>query len=124
MIKELTFPVVGALIGYFTNLIAIKMLFSPKKPYYIFGRKIPFTPGLIPSKRDKLAKALAKVVKENLLTEELIRKRLNEDRIKKSLKKLIEKLIDDTLSNDKLLKEILKNFASLVKSFLLKKTNP
>ena len=42
-------PILGGLIGYYTNDIAIKMLFRPYKVLYIFGRKVPFTPGLIPS---------------------------------------------------------------------------
>jgi Uncharacterized protein conserved in bacteria len=41
-------PVVGGIIGYFTNDIAIKMLFRPYRAIYIKGRQLPFTPGLIP----------------------------------------------------------------------------
>ncbi|RUM43441.1 MAG: DUF445 domain-containing protein [Desulfurobacterium sp.] len=99
MIELLIPPAFGALIGYFTNYVAIKMLFRPLKPYYIFGWKVPFTPGLIPSKREKLAEAIAKVVRENLLTEEVIRKRLNEEEIKRSLKSLAGRFIDELLLN-------------------------
>ncbi|TCK04532.1 DUF445 family protein [Phorcysia thermohydrogeniphila] len=97
MIELLVPPTFGALIGYFTNYVAIKMLFRPLKPYYIFGKRVPFTPGLIPSKREKLAEAIAKVVKENLLTEEVIRKRLNEEKIRQSLETLVSKFIDELL---------------------------
>ena len=90
MIEYLVPPAVGALIGYFTNYVAIKMLFRPYRPYYIFGKRVPFTPGLIPAKRGKLADAIAKVVKENLLTEETLRSRLNEERIRESLRQLVE----------------------------------
>jgi len=99
LIELLIPPAFGALIGYFTNYVAIKMLFRPLKPYYIFGWKVPFTPGLIPSKREKLAEAIAKVVRENLLTEEVIRKRLNEEEIKRSLKSLAGRFIDELLLN-------------------------
>lgn len=92
-------PVVGGVIGYFTNYVAIKMLFRPKKPYYIFGKRIPFTPGLIPSKREKLALSIAKVVKENLLTEDTLRKRLNEEKIKKSIESLVDKGLTDILAS-------------------------
>ncbi len=92
MVNYIVPPVVGALIGYFTNYIAVKMIFKPYRAYYIFGRRIPFTPGLIPSKREKIAEALAKVVKENLLTEEVIRSRLNEEEVKKSLLILTERM--------------------------------
>ncbi len=49
-------PVLGGLIGYFTNDIAIKMLFRPYRPRYLLGQRIPFTPGLIPSNQQRLAK--------------------------------------------------------------------
>ena len=43
--------IVGAIIGYFTNWLAIKMLFRPHYEKKIFGIKIPFTPGLIPKEK-------------------------------------------------------------------------
>ncbi|WP_456395390.1 DUF445 domain-containing protein [Desulfurobacterium sp.] len=94
IIQLLVPPIVGGIIGYFTNYVAIKMLFKPRKAIYLGRWKLPFTPGLIPSKREKLALSIAKVVKENLLTEETVRKRLNEERVKKSIEDLINKGID------------------------------
>ena len=35
--------IIGAIIGGITNVIAIRMLFHPFKPYYIFKMRIPFT---------------------------------------------------------------------------------
>lgn len=52
--------VVGAIIGGVTNVIAIRMLFHPFKPYYIFKFRVPFTPGLIPKDAKKLQLKLAK----------------------------------------------------------------
>ncbi|SMO75521.1 Uncharacterized membrane protein YheB, UPF0754 family [Balnearium lithotrophicum] len=92
MVNYIVPPVVGALIGYFTNYIAVKMIFKPYRAYYVFGRRVPFTPGLIPSKREKISEAIAKVVKENLLTEEVIRSRLNEEEVRKSLLILTERM--------------------------------
>ena len=110
MIELFVPPVVGAAIGYFTNYVAIKMLFRPVKTYYIFGWKVPFTPGLIPSKREKLAEAIAKVVKENLLTEEVLRKRLNEEKIRENLRQLVERLLDEFVkSGDRYIEEFLEN---------------
>lgn len=53
---------VGALIGYCTNYIAIKMLFKPQKPIYVFGKKLPFTPGVIPKNKSRIAAAVGKAV--------------------------------------------------------------
>ncbi|MDJ0556512.1 MAG: DUF445 family protein [Microcoleaceae cyanobacterium MO_207.B10] len=61
-------PIAGGIIGYFTNDIAIKMLFRPYRPYYIFGRKLPFTPGLIPANQERLAKRVADTIMGSLLT--------------------------------------------------------
>ena len=76
VIEILAGPVIGAVIGYFTNYIAVKMLFRPLKPVKIGGKTLPFTPGIIPKGRPRLAKALGKAVGEKLLTREDIRKML------------------------------------------------
>ena len=61
-------PVAGAIIGYFTNDIAIKMLFRPYKPIYIGKRQLPFTPGLIPRNQERLAKRISDTIMGSLLT--------------------------------------------------------
>ncbi|MCG2963495.1 DUF445 family protein, partial [Escherichia coli] len=54
--------VIGAVIGGVTNHLAIKMLFHPYEAKYLFRKRIPFTPGLIPKRRDELAVQLGKTV--------------------------------------------------------------
>lgn len=63
-------PIVGAVIGYFTNYIAVKMLFHPYKEVKIFGWTLPFTPGVIPKNKPRLARAIARAVSDVLLTKE------------------------------------------------------
>lgn len=72
--------VIGAVIGAATNHLAIKMLFRPYKPYYLFGKQLPFTPGLIPKRRDEVAKQVGVMVMEHLLTPEGIKNDLNHQR--------------------------------------------
>jgi len=55
-------PLVGAIIGYFTNWLAIKMLFRPYKTIKFAGIALPFTPGLLPREKDKLAVSLGETV--------------------------------------------------------------
>ena len=55
-------PVIGAIIGYITNYIAIKMLFRPLEPKYLFGKQLPFTPGIIPRRKAQFAEALGRAV--------------------------------------------------------------
>ena len=69
-------PLIGAVIGYFTNYIAVKMLFVPRREVRIFGKRLPFTPGAIPKGKDRLAKAVGKTVSDNLLSKEDMEKRL------------------------------------------------
>ena len=61
-------PVAGSIIGYFTNDIAIKMLFRPYKAIYIGKSKLPFTPGLIPSNQERLAQKVSDTIMGSLLT--------------------------------------------------------
>ncbi|HEY9882407.1 MAG TPA: DUF445 family protein, partial [Thermosynechococcaceae cyanobacterium] len=67
-------PVVGGIIGYFTNDIAIKMLFRPYKARYVGGRQVPFTPGLIPRNQERLAKRISDTIMGSLLTPDELQK--------------------------------------------------
>lgn len=84
---------IGALIGAVTNHFAIKMLFRPYKAHYIFGKRVPFTPGLIPKRRDELARQMGQMVVNHLLTTEGIKKRLASDAVKKEALQLGERLL-------------------------------
>lgn len=61
-------PIVGAVIGYFTNYLAVKMLFHPHKPWKIGKLRIPFTPGIVPQRQSALAKAIGDAVGNHLFT--------------------------------------------------------
>ncbi|MFC0272107.1 DUF445 domain-containing protein [Metabacillus herbersteinensis] len=76
---------IGAAIGGVTNSLAIKMLFRPYKPLYIAGKRVPFTPGLIPKRRDELAKQMGRMVVEHLLTPEGIKKKFQQETFRKQL---------------------------------------
>ncbi|MEM8777682.1 MAG: DUF445 family protein [Cyanobacteria bacterium P01_G01_bin.49] len=67
-------PIAGAIIGYFTNDIAINMLFRPYKAIYIGKRRLPFTPGLIRRIQDRLAKKVSDTIMGSLLTPEELQK--------------------------------------------------
>jgi uncharacterized membrane protein YheB (UPF0754 family) len=69
-------PLAGAFIGYLTNVIAIKMLFRPLHERRVFGLRLPFTPGILPRQRHKLADSIGAMVERELLTPELLRQRL------------------------------------------------
>ena len=78
-------PLVGAVIGYFTNLIAVKMLFFPREEKRIFGHRIPFTPGAIPKGKARLAKSAGKIVQNELFTMEDISGKLLTEEVEQPL---------------------------------------
>ncbi|HAR5077938.1 TPA: DUF445 domain-containing protein [Staphylococcus aureus] len=94
--------VVGAIIGGITNVIAIRMLFHPFKPYYIFKFRVPFTPGLIPKRREEIATKIGQVIEEHLLTETLINEKLKSEQSQQAIESMIQqqlqKLTKDQLS--------------------------
>ena len=75
-LQNLAGPMIGAVIGYCTNYIAVKMLFYPRNEVKICGHKVPFTPGAIPKGKPRLAKTVGHVVANTLLTEEDIKQRI------------------------------------------------
>lgn len=58
-------PVISAFIGWFTNWIAIKMLFHPREPKKILG--ITFQ-GIFPKRQQQFAQQLGKLVSTELLS--------------------------------------------------------
>ncbi|MBN1798179.1 MAG: DUF445 family protein [Spirochaetales bacterium] len=82
-------PVIGAMIGYITNAIAIKMLFRPLTEKRIFGIRIPFTPGIIPKQRYKLAESIGRMVSEQLITKDAVSTQLKLPQFQSALLKTI-----------------------------------
>ncbi|MBO6575269.1 MAG: DUF445 family protein [Rhodothermales bacterium] len=66
---------VSGLIGFFTNWLAITMLFNPRERRPIFGQ------GLIPSQRERVVYRLAKAVSDELINEEIIKQKIEEAQI-------------------------------------------
>ncbi len=103
-------PVLGGIIGYFTNDIAIKMLFRPYRAIYIAGRRVPFTPGLIPRNQERLALNISKTIMGSLLTpkelQNLARRLLQTERVQGAILWLLQMAIEQikTDKNDKSVK--------------------
>ena len=69
-------PILGGIIALSTNWIAIKMLFRPHREVRIFGIRMPFTPGLIPKERTRLARKLGEAISTHLLTPDILADKL------------------------------------------------
>ena len=85
MLKLLLPPLIGAVIGYCTNYIAVKMLFRPYHPIKIGKWTLPFTPGVIPRRKPELAHALGSAVGKSLLGEDEMLGMLKADGVRKSI---------------------------------------
>ncbi|MCL1787304.1 MAG: DUF445 family protein [Defluviitaleaceae bacterium] len=71
-------PIVGGIIALSTNWLSIKMLFKPPRAKYIFGIRVPFTPGLIPKERERLTEKIAEAISSRLLTPEVLAQSLSD----------------------------------------------
>ena len=69
-------PVIGAFIGYWTNRIAIRMLFRPLRAKRLGPIPIPLTPGIVPRNRHSLAIAVGDMVANELLSPEMVQEQI------------------------------------------------
>jgi uncharacterized membrane protein YheB (UPF0754 family) len=79
-------PIAGAIIGFVTNVVAIRMLFRPLKEIRFLGERLPFTPGILPKQRHRLAQSIGAMVERELLTPENLRLRLARNDVRGQIK--------------------------------------
>ncbi|WP_188067411.1 DUF445 domain-containing protein [Brevibacillus brevis] len=98
---------VGSVIGGVTNELAIRMLFKPVKPWYIGRWKVPFTPGLIPRRRDDIAIQMGRLVEEHLLTTEGVKRALNQSGLESTLTGWMNTIARDWMTDERSLRQAL-----------------
>lgn len=114
-------PLVGGLIGYFTNDLAITMLFRPYRAIKVWGKALPFTPGLIPRNQGRLAQRISNAIMSSLLTpaelQGIAQRLLKIERVQGVILWLLQLALDQ-IRDDKhqktatILSHILRDFAS------------
>lgn len=97
ILRTISGPLIGALIGYFTNFIAVKMLFFPKHEVRVFGKRLPFTPGAIPKGRKRLARKAGDVIANRLITKEAVVSRMTEPEFEEAMVGRIESLFTQSI---------------------------
>ena len=105
-------PLVGAVIGYITNDIAIRMLFRPHQPKYIMGVHIPFTPGIIPKEKSRIATSIGKAVSENLMNREVLEKSLLSDDMLAKMGAAIDEFVATQSQNDETIEQFARHYLS------------
>lgn len=98
---------VGSVIGGVTNDLAIRMLFKPVKPWYIGKWKVPFTPGLIPRRRDDIAIQMGRLVEEHLLTTEGVKRALNQSGLESTLTGWMNTIARDWMTDERSLRQVM-----------------
>ena len=109
-VEYIAAPVIGSVIGYFTNYLAVKMLFRPLKPVKVGKFTLPFTPGIVPKGRDRLAKAIGGAVGNSLLTEEVLQETLLSDAMMEKVSDAVDKWLAENRDNETPLRELLESF--------------
>ena len=94
-------PLSGAVIGYFTNWLAIKMLFRPHTKKHVFGIGIPFTPGLLQKEKPRISKAIGETLSENILTESVMTEYLSSPETTTKIDSLINEKLDSLALSEK-----------------------
>ena len=96
LIQLLVIPIISAFIGWFTNWIAIKMLFHPKEPKRILG--ITFH-GIFPKRQKIFAEKLGKMISAEFLSYEDIEEKIANPKNLEKLMPMIEEHVDNFLKN-------------------------
>lgn len=108
--KYIIIPIIGAVIGLCTNWLAVKMLFRPLKAKHIGKFKVPFTPGLIPKSKPRLAKSIANAIGESLLTKKDLSEKLLSEELTENVAKSIVNNLKAKNDSDSTICQILNNF--------------
>jgi uncharacterized membrane protein YheB (UPF0754 family) len=112
-------PITGGIIGYYTNDLAIKMLFRPYRAIKVGNTVLPFTPGLIPRNQDRLAQRISNAIMSSLLTpdemQKVAQRLLQTERMQSAIQWLLELALDQIRADTqqktvKILANILKDF--------------
>jgi uncharacterized membrane protein YheB (UPF0754 family) len=86
-----TIPIISAIVGWFTNYLAVKMLFYPKEPWDFKLFKIQ---GIFPKNQRQVAEKIGKMVAEELLSSDDLRDRMHNPENLLSINQIVEAKID------------------------------
>ena len=100
-------PLLGGVIGYITNDLAIRMLFRPRKAVYIGKFHVPFTPGLIPAQQGRIAQSIGDVVSKQLLNEETLRQTLLSEKTIQDLQNKVRAFLRKLSKDERRVRDLL-----------------
>ncbi len=98
-LRYFSFPLLGGLIGWFTNWLAIRMLFKPRRPVRILGFEYQ---GLIPKRKADLAHRMAEAITRDLVSSRDIADLLSRMDWEGEVRDLLAKVIEEDLNRSAL----------------------
>ncbi len=115
-------PIVGTIIGWLTNYVAIKMLFRPRRHIKILGFGFQ---GLIPKRRKEIALSIAETIASQLLSTKDIAAVIEDIDIESEIEKTVKEAVEHRFKSDKIKKIpivglITDNFTYHMKYFITK----
>jgi uncharacterized membrane protein YheB (UPF0754 family) len=99
-----------AAVGYWTNWLAIKMLFYPKRNNAVWW-------GLVPARKEELIELMAKNILERVISPEIIREYLRENRVLKKLMYRTGRALQETLNDPEFRDEIKEIVSAVLSNF-------
>ena len=95
IVRFILLVLIGGLIGWLTNKVAIKMLFRPVNPHKVLG--ITFQ-GVFPRRKDQIAVSLAEIIETELLSKDVLMDQLFDQEKLESVKDRLKSVIVEKLS--------------------------
>lgn len=97
MLGWLVIPLIGALIGYVTNVAAVRLLFRPHHPVRIPGTGIVLQ-GVLPRHRQEIAATVGRVVEQELLNADHILERLSREGVQERVLAVVAAAVEQELA--------------------------
>lgn len=95
LVKAILLIVIGSLIGWITNYIAIKMLFKPYEEINLIFFKIQ---GLIPKRRHEIGESIAETIQKEFISMDDIVEKLENANIEPEMEKVIDRILEEKLA--------------------------
>jgi len=114
-------PLSGTAIGWFTNYVAIKLLFKPHRRVEIFGLNIQ---GVIPKRRKEISRSIARAIEKELLSSEDLAKVLSglnwEEEIERTVEEAVEHRFSSKMSSIPVIGLVSDNIKNQIKYYITK----
>ena len=90
------FPPIAAAIGWFTNFVAVRMLFRPHRPIRFLGVSLQ---GMLPRRKAEFARNIGQTVAAHLVAADDVQRALQSPEAHRQIRSMLETRVDDFFEN-------------------------